>query len=235
MPLKDQAAIDIGPLGPAFKGLENFMITKRGAGVHEEIMSQPCDHPRMAQGQNESHLVWVDMEMSGLDPLTNRILEVAVVVTTSDLCLVAEAPVLVIHQTDAHLDAMDDWNKGTHGRSGLIDRVKASVLTEEGAEAQLLAFLAEHVPAGKSPLCGNSVHQDRRFMNRYMPAFEAFFHYRNLDVSTLKELCRRWRPDVYKGFVKKGAHTALADVLESIEELRYYRSNFLGLSVSSST
>ena len=235
MPLEHQAAIHIGPLRAPLEGLKNFMITKRAVGCHDKIMSQPCDHAAMAQGQNESHLVWVDMEMSGLDPLSNRILEVAVVVTTSDLCLVAEAPVLVIHQTDAHLDAMDDWNKGTHGRSGLIDRVKASALTEEEAEGQLLAFLAEHVPAGKSPLCGNSVHQDRRFMNRYMPAFEAFFHYRNLDVSTIKELCRRWRPEVYKGFVKKGAHTALADVLESIEELRYYRSNFLGLTVSSST
>jgi oligoribonuclease len=235
MPFKDEAAIDIGPLGPSLKGLKNLVIAKGGAGVHGKIMSQPCDHPPMAQVQNENHLVWVDMEMSGLDPLTNRILEVAVVVTTSDLCLVAEAPVLVIHQADAHLEAMDDWNKATHGRSGLIDRVKASVLTEEEAERQLLAFLAEHVPAGKSPLCGNSVHQDRRFMNRYMPTFEAYFHYRNLDVSTLKELCRRWRPEVYKGFVKKGAHTALADVLESIEELRYYRSSLLGLSFSSST
>ncbi|NDF03976.1 MAG: oligoribonuclease, partial [Betaproteobacteria bacterium] len=169
------------------------------------------------ESSNEQHLIWVDMEMSGLDPETNRILEIAIVVTNSELQTVAEAPVLVIHQSDAHLDLMDDWNKSTHGRSGLIERVKASSLTEEQAESQLLEFLQSVLPAGKSPMCGNTVHQDRRFMARYMPTLETFFHYRNLDVSTLKELCRRWRPEIYKGFVKKGAHTALADILESIE------------------
>ncbi len=179
------------------------------------------------ESSSEQHLIWVDMEMSGLDPETNRILEIAIVVTNSDLETVAEAPVLVIHQSDAHLDLMDDWNKSTHGRSGLIERVKASSLTEEQAESQLLEFLQSVLPAGKSPMCGNTVHQDRRFMARYMPTLETFFHYRNLDVSTLKELCRRWRPEIYKGFVKKGAHTALADILESIEELRYYRAHFL--------
>lgn len=211
------------------------MVLKNGHLSHAQMMSQPCDHKSMTQALNENHLVWVDMEMSGLDPLANRILEVAVVVTTSELELVAEGPVLVVHQTDQHMAEMDDWNKATHGRSGLIDRVKASSLTEAEAEQMLLGFLSVHLSPAKSPLCGNSVHQDRRFMNRYMPAFESFFHYRNLDVSTIKELCRRWRPEVYKGFIKKGAHTALADILESIEELRYYRSSFLGISDTSKT
>jgi oligoribonuclease len=176
---------------------------------------------------NENNLVWLDMEMSGLNPETDRILEVAVVVTDSQLNTVAEGPVLVVHQTDAVLDAMDNWNKGTHGRSGLIDKVKQSTLTDAQAEEQLLAFLREHVPAGKSPLCGNSIGQDRRFMVRYMPKLETFFHYRNLDVSTLKELAKRWRPDVYKGFEKASKHEALADIYESIAELSYYREHFL--------
>lgn len=176
---------------------------------------------------NENRLIWLDMEMTGLDPEKERIIEVAVVVTEPDLTVVAEGPVLVIHQSDALLDAMDSWNKGTHGKSGLIDKVKASTVDEAQAEDILIAFLAEHVPAGKSPLCGNTISQDRRFMFRYMPRFEAFFHYRNLDVSTLKELARRWRPDVYKGFDKKSRHEALADIYESIEELKYYREHFL--------
>jgi len=180
---------------------------------------------------NETDLVWVDMEMSGLDPEANRILEVALVVTNSDLEIVAEGPVLVVHQTDEHMAAMDEWNTATHGRSGLTAKVKASVLSEEAAEAQLLEWAAQWVPAGKSPMCGNTVHQDRRFMARYMPRLEAFFHYRNLDVSTVKELARRWHPEAYKGFTKKGAHTALADILESIEELRHYRSQFFRLPV----
>jgi len=176
---------------------------------------------------NEHRLIWLDMEMTGLDPDKERIIEVAVVVTEPDLSVVAEGPVLVIHQADALLDAMDAWNKSMHGRSGLIDKVKAATLTETQAEERLLAFLAEHVPAGKSPLCGNSIGQDRRFMERYMKRLEAFFHYRNLDVSTLKELARRWRPDVYKGFEKKSRHEALADIYESIDELKYYREHFL--------
>jgi oligoribonuclease len=176
---------------------------------------------------SEDNLVWVDMEMSGLDPDQNRILEVAVVVTCPQLTLIAEGPVLVVHQTDAHLAEMDNWNKGTHTRSGLVDRVKASPLSEAEVEQTLLDFLKAFVPAGKSPLCGNTVHQDRRFLLRYMPRLEAYFHYRNIDVSTIKELCRRWRPEVLKGFEKKGAHTALADILESIEELRYYRKNLM--------
>ena len=176
---------------------------------------------------NENHLVWLDMEMTGLDPEKERIIEVAVVVTDSQLEVVAEGPVLVVHQPDASLDAMDAWNKATHGRSGLIDKVKASTLTETQAEDILLEFLSQHVPPGKSPLCGNTISQDRRFMVRYMPRLEAFFHYRNLDVSTLKELCRRWKPEIYKGFEKKSRHEALADIYESIAELKYYREHFL--------
>ena len=179
---------------------------------------------------SDDHLVWVDMEMSGLDPESNRILEVAVVVTDGQLNVVAQGPVLVIHQTDEHMATMDAWNQGTHGRSGLTEKVKQSTLTEAQGEAQILEFLKTLVPAGKSPMCGNTIHQDRRFMARYMPTLEAYFHYRNLDVSTIKELCRRWRPEVYKGFEKKGAHTALADILESIEELRYYRDHFLSVN-----
>ena len=186
--------------------------------------------PRQPQ-QNQNHLIWLDMEMSGLDPEVCRVLEVAVVITDKDLNTVAEGPVLVIHQADAVLDAMDAWNKNTHGRSGLIDKVKASTLTEDQASAQLIEFLAHHIPKGVSPLCGNSVHQDRRFMVRYMPTFEAYFHYRNLDVSTLKELASRWAPEVKKSFVKKTMHTALADVYESIDELKHYRDHFIKLPV----
>lgn len=176
---------------------------------------------------NDNRLVWLDMEMTGLDPEKERIIEVAVVVTEPDLAVVAEGPVLVIHQPDSLLAAMDSWNQATHGRSGLIDKVRASTLTEAQAEDILVDFLSRHVPAGKSPLCGNTISQDRRFMVRYMPRLEQFFHYRNLDVSTLKELARRWRPEVYKGFEKKSRHEALADIYESIEELKYYREHFL--------
>jgi len=181
---------------------------------------------------NENRLVWLDMEMTGLDPNKERIIEVAVVVTEADLTVVAEGPVLVVHQPDALLDGMDAWNKSTHARSGLINKVKASSLSEAQAEDNLIAFLAAHVATGKSPLCGNSIGQDRRFMERYMPRLEAFFHYRNLDVSTLKELARRWRPDVYKGFNKKSRHEALADIYESIDELKYYRDHFLRMEPS---
>lgn len=178
---------------------------------------------------NEFNLVWVDMEMTGLDPDKDRIIEVAAVVTDANLNIIAEGPVFAIHQSDATLDKMDNWNKGTHGRSGLIDRVKASTVTEAQAELELIAFLKQYVPAGKSPMCGNSICQDRRFMARGMPKLEAFFHYRNLDVSTLKELCRRWKPDLASGFKKHQKHTALADIVESIEELRYYREHFIKL------
>jgi oligoribonuclease len=163
------------------------------------------------------------MEMSGLLPETDRILEIAMIVTDGDLNIVAEGPVLVVHQEDAVLDRMDAWNKGTHGKSGLIDKVKASTLSEADVEAECLAFLKQHVKSSISPMCGNTIHQDRRFMNRYMPKLEAYFHYRNIDVSTNKQLCKRWQPEVAKGFSKQQAHTALADIIESVEELRYYR------------
>ncbi len=167
------------------------------------------------------------MEMSGLNPETDRILEIAVVITDAQLNLVAEGPVLVVHQPDAVLDVMDNWNKSTHKKSGLIDRVKASMLTEAEAEVQMVAWMAQYVPSGVSPICGNSVHQDRRFLVRYMPKLDAFFHYRILDVSTLKELARRWKPEVLNGLVKHGKHEALADIHESIEELRYYRAQIM--------
>lgn len=176
---------------------------------------------------NEFNLVWLDMEMTGLDPDNDRIIEVAVLVTDMELNILAEGPIFAIHQPDAILDKMDNWNKGTHGKSGLIDRVKASTTTEADAEAALIAFLKQYVPAGKSPMCGNSICQDRRFMVRGMPKLEQFFHYRNLDVSTLKELCRRWKPELVKGFKKHQMHTAMADIVESVQELRYYREHFI--------
>lgn len=179
---------------------------------------------------DENHLVWLDMEMTGLDPEIDRIIEVAVVVTNSQLEILAEGPVLAIHQTDEVLAAMDKWNTSTHGKSGLTERVRQSRLTEAEAESQLLTFLSAYIPAGKSPLCGNSIGQDRRFMVRYMPALEQFFHYRNLDVSTLKELCRRWRPTLYKGFQKQSRHEALADIYESLDELKYYRAHFFKMT-----
>jgi oligoribonuclease len=178
---------------------------------------------------DSNNLIWVDMEMSGLDPTIEKVLEVAIVITDTQLNTVAEGPVIVVHQPAAVLDAMDAWNKSTHAKSGLIERVKASRLTEADADAQLVEFLKQHVPAGVSPLCGNSVHQDRRFMVKYLPAFEAYFHYRNLDVSTLKELMRRWKPELAAGMTKHGRHEALADVYESIDELKYYREHFLKL------
>lgn len=179
--------------------------------------------------QDQNHLIWIDMEMTGLDPDDDRIIEIAIVITDANLATVAEAPVLVVRQPDAVLGAMDDWNKSTHSRSGLIDRVKASQLSEAEAEAAMLAFLAEQVPKRVSPMCGNSICQDRRFLARYMPQLEAYFHYRNLDVSTLKELARRWKPELAKGLSKHGKHEALADIYESIEELKYYRENFIKL------
>jgi oligoribonuclease len=177
--------------------------------------------------QDPRHLIWIDMEMSGLNPDIERVLEMAIVITDSELNTVAEAPVLVIHQDAALLERMDDWNKSTHAKSGLIDRVKISRLTEAQAEAQLLAFVSDYVPPRTSPMCGNSVHQDRRFLVRYMPKLEDYFLYRNLDVSTLKELARRWKPELATGFSKQGKHEALADVHESIDELKYYREHFL--------
>ena len=181
------------------------------------------------QRPNEFNLVWVDMEMTGLEPDTDRIIEVAVVVTDMHLNILAEGPVFAIHQSDETLGKMDAWNRGTHGRSGLTERVRASTVTEADAEAALITFLKNFVPAGKSPMCGNTICQDRRFMARGMPKLEAFFHYRNVDVSTLKELCKRWKPEIVGGFKKHQKHTALADIIESVEELRYYREHFIKL------
>ena len=177
--------------------------------------------------QDDNHLIWIDLEMSGLSPDTDKVLEVALVVTDSNLNTVAEAPVLVIHQPDAVLDAMDDWNKSTHAKSGLIEKVKASNLSEADVEAKMIAFLSRYVPVKTSPMCGNSICQDRRFLARSMPQLEAFFHYRNLDVSTLKELMKRWKPELAAGLTKQGKHEALADIYESIEEMKYYREHFI--------
>jgi len=177
--------------------------------------------------KSDQNLVWLDCEMTGLNPEYDRIIEIAVIVTGPQLESRTEGPVLVLHQSDALLDGMDKWNKGTHGKSGLIDKVRASNLSEEDAQEQLLAFLRQYVPKGTSPMCGNTIGQDRRFLARYMPRLEAFFHYRNLDVSTLKELAKRWAPEVQKSFKKKQRHTALADVHESIDELEHYRAHFI--------
>ena len=179
--------------------------------------------------KSDQNLVWLDCEMTGLNPQVERIIEIAVVVTGPHLEPRIEGPVLVIHQSDELLGKMDAWNKGTHGRSGLIDKVKASTLTEEQAEQQIIDFLKRYVPKGKVPLCGNSIGQDRRFLALYMPQLEAFLHYRNVDVSTLKELAKRWKPEAYNSFKKAQKHTALADVHESIEELAHYRTQLLAL------
>jgi len=176
---------------------------------------------------SDQNLVWIDLEMTGLSPFTDRIIEIAVVVTDPTLAIRVEGPVFAIHQTDAVLDGMDNWNKGTHGKSGLIDRVRASTVDEAAAEAAVIDWLKAYVPKGKSPMCGNSICQDRRFLAKDMPQLEDFFHYRNLDVSTLKELAKRWNPGVLAGFKKAQAHTALADIHESIDELLHYRQHFL--------
>lgn len=182
--------------------------------------------------KSDQNLVWMDCEMSGLEPDQERLLEIAVIVTGPNLEPRIEGPVFVIHQSDAVLEQMDAWNKGTHGRSGLIEKVKISTTTEAQAEQQVLDFIARYVPKNTSPLCGNTISQDRRFLVNYMPRLEAFFHYRNLDVSTLKELVKRWRPDLRGGFRKQQKHTALADVHESIDELVYYRQNFLRMDAA---
>lgn len=176
---------------------------------------------------SDQNLVWIDLEMTGLYPDTDRIIEIAVVVTDAQLGNRVEGPVFAVHQSDATLDRMDAWNKGTHGKSGLIDRVKTSLVDEAQAEAAVIEFLKGYVPKSSSPMCGNSICQDRRFLANYMPKLEAFFHYRNLDVSTLKELAKRWKPEILAGFRKAQAHTALADIRESIEELAYYREHLL--------
>ena len=191
-------------------------IKMRGATQREEAL-------------DASNLIWIDLEMTGLDPEGDRIIEMATIVTDAQLDIIAEGPTLVVHQPEGVLGAMDEWNTLHHGRSGLVDRVRQSPLDEAGAEGETLAFLGQHVPEGASPMCGNSICQDRRFLARWMPRLEAYFHYRNLDVSTLKELCQRWSPLVAKGVVKSGAHRALDDIRESIGELAYYRDHFLRL------
>ncbi|MBA5236389.1 oligoribonuclease [Pectobacterium aroidearum] len=178
---------------------------------------------------DENNLIWIDLEMTGLNPERDRIIEIATLVTDANLSVLAEGPVLAVHQSDSQLALMDDWNVRTHGASGLTDRVKASTTDERAAELETLAFLQKWVPAGKSPICGNSIGQDRRFLFRYMPELEAYFHYRYLDVSTLKELARRWKPEILTGFKKQGTHQAMDDIRESLAELAYYRENFLRL------
>ena len=188
----------------------------------------PTPNPLLLK--SDQNLIWLDCEMTGLDPEVDRIIEIAVVITGPKLEARIEGPVLVIHQTDAQLGKMDAWNKGTHGKSGLIDKVKASTLAEAEAEALLIDFLNQYSSKKASPMCGNSIGQDRRFLVKYMPKLEAFFHYRNLDVSTLKELSKRWRPEVYSAFKKQQRHTALADVHESIDEMEHYKQHFLKLN-----
>ncbi|MGZ5008339.1 MAG: oligoribonuclease [Methylobacter sp.] len=177
--------------------------------------------------QDSSHLIWVDLEMTGLDPDRDLIIEIATIVTDKNLNILAEGPVLAVHQSDAAMAAMDEWNQHHHGQSGLIDRVKASSVDDAEAERQTLEFLKQWLPERTSPMCGNSIGQDRRFLCRYMPKLEAYFHYRNIDVSTVKELAARWAPHVKDGFKKQSTHQALDDIIESIEELRYYREHFI--------
>jgi oligoribonuclease len=191
--------------------------------MSQALEANAARNPRFS----ESNLVWVDMEMTGLNPDSDRVIEIAIVVTDADLDVVAEGPVLAIHQHDRILAAMDSWNTATHGRSGLTDRVRSSTLDEDSASDLLLDFLTTVVPRAKAPMCGNSICQDRRFMARWMPRLEAYFHYRNVDVSTLKELARRWQPEVHRAFEKKSRHEALADIYESIDELKHYRAHFL--------
>ncbi|PUE36406.1 oligoribonuclease [Limnohabitans sp. Hippo4] len=189
----------------------------------------PAESHAATLSKSDDNLVWIDCEMTGLDPEKERLLEIAVVVTGPNLTPRVEGPVCVIHQSDELLNKMDAWNKGTHGRSGLIDKVKASTTTEQDAEEQILAFIKKYVSKNASPLCGNTISQDRRFLVKFMPKLEAYLHYRNLDVSTLKELSKRWKPEVFNSFKKQQKHTALADVHESIEELVHYREHFIKL------
>lgn len=206
---------DVSPLG----------MTQLGAWDSINRMNKVSS----TMAQDSGNLIWIDMEMSGLSPENDRIIEVALVITDPRLEVLAEAPVLVVSQPQAVIDGMDDWNKSTHSKSGLIDKVRDSRLDEAEVEARMLAFLQAHVPAGSSPMCGNSICQDRRFLARWMPRLEAYFHYRNLDVSTLKELAKRWKPGILSGLVKQGRHEALADIYDSISEMRYYREHLIRL------
>lgn len=199
-------------------------MTEKSSTTHAPSVSNASD-----LAKSDDNLVWIDCEMTGLDPEKERLLEIAVVVTGPNLSPRIEGPVCVIHQSDELLNKMDAWNKGTHGRSGLIDKVKSSTTTEQDAEAQILAFIKKYVSKNNSPLCGNTISQDRRFLVKFMPKLEAYLHYRNLDVSTLKELSKRWKPEVFNSFKKQQKHTALADVHESIEELAHYREHFIRL------
>ena len=177
--------------------------------------------------QDSSNLIWIDLEMTGLDPDNDLIIEIATIITDKNLNILAEGPVLAVHQSDTAIERMDDWNQKHHGQSGLIERVKTSKIDDAEAETQTIEFLRQWVPENKSPICGNSICQDRRFLYRYMPKLEEYFHYRNLDVSTLKELAARWAPDIYNGFQKKSVHKALDDIIESIDEMKYYREHFI--------
>ncbi|MFY9127756.1 MAG: oligoribonuclease [Limnohabitans sp.] len=196
---------------------------------NSNVPSDSTESSAATLGKADDNLVWIDCEMTGLDPEKERLLEIAVVVTGPNLSPRIEGPVCVIHQSDELLNKMDAWNKGTHGRSGLIDKVKASTTSEQDAEEQILAFIKKYVSKNNSPLCGNTISQDRRFLVKFMPKLEAYLHYRNLDVSTLKELSKRWKPEVFNSFKKQQKHTALADVHESIEELAHYREHFIKL------
>lgn len=196
---------------------------------NSNVPSDSTDSIAVTLSKADDNLVWIDCEMTGLDPEKERLLEIAVVVTGPNLSPRLEGPVCVIHQSDELLNKMDAWNKGTHGRSGLIDKVKASTMSEQDAEEQILAFIKKYVTKNNSPLCGNTISQDRRFLVKFMPKLEAYLHYRNLDVSTLKELSKRWKPEVFNSFKKQQKHTALADVHESIEELAHYREHFIKL------
>lgn len=199
------------------------------AELNTPTTASPAVTPLTTLAKSDKNLVWLDCEMTGLEPEVDRVIEIAVIVTDPLLQCRIEGPVFAIHQSDALLNGMDAWNKGTHGKSGLIDRVKASTVTEDDAQAQLIAFLTQYVPAKLTPMCGNSIGQDRRFLVKYLPQLEAFFHYRNVDVSTLKELAKRWKPEVAASFKKKQRHTALADVHESIDELEHYRQHLFKL------